>query len=61
MIPPLMLQVEPHHVVLDMCAAPGSKTAQLLSAIHSTPDGKLTDSTRMFDCLIVHAAHVRFE
>ena len=30
MIPPLLLQVEPHHRVLDMCAAPGSKTAQLL-------------------------------
>ncbi len=25
MLPPLFLDVEPHHVVLDMCAAPGSK------------------------------------
>ena len=25
MIPPIVLQVEPHHRVLDMCAAPGSK------------------------------------
>jgi multisite-specific tRNA:(cytosine-C5)-methyltransferase len=25
MLPPLFLGVEPHHVVLDMCAAPGSK------------------------------------
>jgi hypothetical protein len=30
MIPALMLGVEPSHVVLDMCAAPGSKTEQLL-------------------------------
>ena len=25
MIPPLLLDVQPHHMVLDMCAAPGSK------------------------------------
>jgi len=34
MIPPLLLDVQPHHLVLDMCAAPGSKTAQLLEALH---------------------------
>ncbi|CAM6097710.1 unnamed protein product [Calypogeia fissa] len=34
MIPPLLLNVEPHHRVLDMCAAPGSKTFQLLEMIH---------------------------
>jgi 16S rRNA C967 or C1407 C5-methylase (RsmB/RsmF family) len=34
MIPPLLLGVEPHHFVLDMCAAPGSKTAQLIEALH---------------------------
>ncbi|AMD21903.1 HFR048Wp [Eremothecium sinecaudum] len=34
MIPPLVLEVEPHHSVLDMCAAPGSKTAQLIEALH---------------------------
>ena len=33
MIPPCVLQVEPHHIVLDMCAAPGSKTSQLLEAM----------------------------
>ncbi|GLB39259.1 putative class I-like SAM-binding methyltransferase superfamily, RsmB NOP family protein [Lyophyllum shimeji] len=35
MLPPLFLEVEPHHRVMDMCAAPGSKTAQLLEALHA--------------------------
>ena len=30
MIPPFLLDVQPHHMVLDMCAAPGSKTSQLI-------------------------------
>ena len=38
MLPPFFLDVQPHHRVLDMCAAPGSKTFQLLEAIHSGPD-----------------------
>jgi 16S rRNA C967 or C1407 C5-methylase (RsmB/RsmF family) len=37
MIPPLLMDVQPHHYVLDMCAAPGSKSAQLLEALHATP------------------------
>jgi multisite-specific tRNA:(cytosine-C5)-methyltransferase len=42
MIPPLVLDVKSHHKVLDMCAAPGSKTAQLIEALHadtSSPTG----------------------
>ena len=35
MVPPLLLDVQPGHHVLDMCAAPGSKTAQLLEALHA--------------------------
>ena len=35
MIPPLLLKVKADHVVLDMCAAPGSKTAQLIEAMHA--------------------------
>eukprot|EP00911_Craspedida_sp_UC1_P000193 UC1_evm1s151 len=38
MIPPLLLDVQPHHKVLDMCAAPGSKTAQLIGALHAGGD-----------------------
>lgn len=35
MIPPIVLDVQPHHKVLDMCAAPGSKTAQLIEYLHA--------------------------
>lgn len=38
MIPPIVLEVEPHHTVLDMCAAPGSKTAQMIEALHTDTD-----------------------
>ena len=34
MIPPVVLNVEAHHKVLDMCAAPGSKTSQLLEIVN---------------------------
>ena len=33
MLPPLLLQVRPGHLVLDLCAAPGSKTVLLLSQL----------------------------
>lgn len=35
MVPPLVLDVKSNHKVLDMCAAPGSKTAQLIEMVHS--------------------------
>jgi multisite-specific tRNA:(cytosine-C5)-methyltransferase len=31
MLPALLLDPEPHHAVLDLCAAPGSKSIQLLA------------------------------
>ncbi|KAI8985845.1 S-adenosyl-L-methionine-dependent methyltransferase [Pilobolus umbonatus] len=34
MVPPLLMDIKPHQWVLDMCAAPGSKTAQIIEAIH---------------------------
>ena len=34
MIPPLLMDVKPHHRVLDLCAAPGSKTAQIIEQLH---------------------------
>lgn len=39
MIPPVVLDPKPHHVVLDMAAAPGSKTSQLLEIVN-LPTGK---------------------
>lgn len=37
MVPPLALNVLPHHRCLDMCAAPGSKTTQILEVSHVPP------------------------
>ncbi|CAH0717932.1 unnamed protein product, partial [Brenthis ino] len=62
MIPPVALQVEPHHKVLDMCAAPGSKTAQLIEFLHAdedtTPKGFVVandvDNNRCY--MLVHQA-----
>ena len=35
MVPPLLMDIKPHMWVLDMCAAPGSKTAQIIEAVHA--------------------------
>jgi len=35
MIPPLLLDVRPGMTALDMCAAPGSKSVQILEALHA--------------------------
>ncbi|MCJ1310634.1 hypothetical protein MMC25_004299 [Agyrium rufum] len=35
MIPPLLMDLRPGMTVLDMCAAPGSKSAQLIEMIHA--------------------------
>ncbi|KAH7882343.1 S-adenosyl-L-methionine-dependent methyltransferase [Phlebopus sp. FC_14] len=63
MLPPLFLDVQPHHKA-NMCAAPGSKTAQLLEALHandtatstSTPIGLLiaNDSDSKRSHLLIH-------
>ena len=41
MIPPLFMDLAPHMTVLDMCAAPGSKTAQLVEAIHTGEEARM--------------------
>eukprot|EP00794_Sanderia_malayensis_P018755 gene18755-20646_t len=41
MIPPLFMDVKPHHKVLDMCAAPGSKTAQLIEMMDDGDENEL--------------------
>ncbi|VDK45024.1 unnamed protein product [Anisakis simplex] len=35
MIPPLLLDIKGHHKVLDACAAPGSKTMQIIEMMHA--------------------------
>ncbi|KAI9848788.1 MAG: hypothetical protein M1838_000369 [Thelocarpon superellum] len=35
MIPPLLMDIRPGMTVLDMCAAPGSKAAQLIEMVHA--------------------------
>uniref|UniRef100_A0A8C1A059 tRNA (cytosine(34)-C(5))-methyltransferase n=1 Tax=Castor canadensis TaxID=51338 RepID=A0A8C1A059_CASCN len=63
MIPPLLLDVQPHHKILDMCAAPGSKTTQLIEMLHADmnvpfPEGFViandVDNKRCY--LLVHQA-----
>ncbi|KAM7372899.1 hypothetical protein PAMP_007792 [Pampus punctatissimus] len=63
MIPPLLLNIESHHKILDMCAAPGSKTAQLIEMLHADmevpfPEGFViandVDNKRCY--LLVHQA-----
>ncbi|GAP82623.1 putative nol1 nop2 sun family protein [Rosellinia necatrix] len=41
MIPPLVMDVKPGMSVLDLCAAPGSKSAQLLEMIHSGEEARV--------------------
>ncbi|CAO2207079.1 unnamed protein product [Urochloa humidicola] len=54
MVPPLFLNVQPDHHILDMCAAPGSKTFQLLEMIHQSKEsGRLPGALVMANDLNV--------
>ena len=46
MIPPLVMDLRPGMVVLDMCAAPGSKAAQLLEMVHQGEEERVRQSLR---------------
>ena len=46
MIPPLLMGVKPGMIVLDMCAAPGSKTAQLIEMIHGGEEVRMRKVAR---------------
>ncbi|PHH77146.1 hypothetical protein CDD82_3647 [Ophiocordyceps australis] len=41
MIPPLLMDLRPGMTVLDMCAAPGSKSAQLLEMVHRGEEARV--------------------
>ncbi|KAJ5314415.1 uncharacterized protein N7443_001299 [Penicillium atrosanguineum] len=46
MIPPLVIDVRPGMTVLDMCAAPGSKSAQLMELIHAGEEVSIVDAAK---------------
>jgi len=47
MIPPLLLDIQSTDRVLDMCAAPGSKTAQIIEALYSGSNSSVPDGLVM--------------
>lgn len=47
MIPPLVLDVKPGHVVLDLCAAPGSKASQILEMLHQGEEGRMLKALQL--------------
>ncbi|TVY73617.1 tRNA (cytosine(34)-C(5))-methyltransferase [Lachnellula suecica] len=48
MIPPLVMDLQPGMTVLDMCAAPGSKAAQLLEMVHRGEEARVHKSLREY-------------
>ncbi|KAK8159931.1 S-adenosyl-L-methionine-dependent methyltransferase [Phyllosticta citribraziliensis] len=46
MIPPLVMDIKPWMTVLDLCAAPGSKSAQLAEAIHLGEEVRVRNALR---------------
>ncbi|TKA82087.1 hypothetical protein B0A49_00240 [Cryomyces minteri] len=41
MIPPLLMDIKPGMAVLDLCAAPGSKSAQLIEMVHGGEEARV--------------------
>ncbi|KOS17817.1 Multisite-specific tRNA:(cytosine-C(5))-methyltransferase [Escovopsis weberi] len=48
MIPPMLMDVRPGMAVLDMCAAPGSKSAQLLEMLHVGEEARMRKILRTY-------------
>lgn len=46
MIPPLLIDARPGMTVLDMCAAPGSKSAQLMELLHAGEEDTMRQATK---------------
>ncbi|GAA5943969.1 tRNA (cytosine-C5-)-methyltransferase [Sporobolomyces koalae] len=53
MIPPLLLDVQPGHTALDMCAAPGSKSVQILEDLHGPPNGSQEGTNKVPQGLLI--------
>ncbi|CAK7212435.1 tRNA (cytosine-5-)-methyltransferase ncl1 [Sporothrix bragantina] len=49
MIPPLLMDVKPGMAVLDLCAAPGSKAAQLLEMVHQGEEARVRKVMRSIE------------
>ncbi|KAK8059564.1 hypothetical protein PG996_009494 [Apiospora saccharicola] len=49
MIPPLLMDLSPGMTVLDMCAAPGSKAAQLLEMLHVGEEARIRKAMGAMD------------
>lgn len=47
MIPPLLMTVKSGMTVLDLCAAPGSKTAQLIEMVHGGEEARMRNVVQM--------------
>ncbi|CZR65439.1 related to tRNA (cytosine-5-)-methyltransferase NCL1 [Phialocephala subalpina] len=45
-IPPLVMDLQPRMTVLDMCAAPGSKAAQLFEMVHNGEEARVRESLK---------------
>jgi 16S rRNA C967 or C1407 C5-methylase (RsmB/RsmF family) len=61
MIPTLALDVHPHHKVLEMCAATGSKTAQLIEDLHAQ-EGVIPEVLKWSTTLVcfIHIKVIKF-
>ncbi|VDK34244.1 unnamed protein product [Taenia asiatica] len=44
MLPPLLFNIKEHHAILDLCAAPGSKSAQLVELLHADAESNFPDA-----------------
>ena len=66
MIPVLLLDIQSHHTVLDVCAAPGSKTEQMINELYNslkrTHDSSLKSPAKLYHptgCIIANDADPR--
>lgn len=58
MIPPLLMGIKPGMTVLDMCAAPGSKTAQLVEMVHDGEEDRMKKAVQgMNNTQITKSSH----
>lgn len=49
MIPPLLMDLRPGMTVLDLCAAPGSKSAQLMEMVHAGEEDAMHEVSKKVD------------